>query len=59
MIHCRPLSDALSSRPIVGSATLTAVVSSSTMPEPSTVASTTQRPDGAPSLTRPMTGPVT
>ena len=45
-VHCSPPSEAPKYRPIVGSATLTTVASSMAMLEPSTVASSTQRPAG-------------
>ena len=50
-IHCNPATLAFRSVPIVGSATLTTVASRNAMPDPSTVASRTQRAVGVPHVT--------
>ena len=55
-VHCRPATDAPRSRPRLGRATLTTVVSSSVIDRPSTAVSSTQRPDASPSRAVPGSG---
>ena len=47
-VHCRPAALAWRSAPMRGKAMLTTVASMNARPEPSTVASSTQRPAGCP-----------
>ena len=51
--HCKPATLAFRSVPIEGSATFTTVASRNAMPDPSTVASRTQRAVGVPHVTAP------
>src|SRR5215212_5781758 len=51
MVHCNPASPVSRSRPMVGRATFTTVVSRNTMADPRTDAASTHRPAGVPQAT--------